>query len=253
MFFLKAERMKEFHSGIQLGAGQRMGVNDPSDRKCALVDAGRISYGFGLELQKKARKLVENGEWDGLILLLEHEPVITIGRNGGLENLLLEEPIINSKGVKLFKAERGGNITAHNPGQLVIYPIMNLKKWKQDVHWYVRTIEDLIIKLLANYQVIAERKAGYTGVWINNEKIAAIGIFISRWVTSHGLALNVNNDLNIFKFIIPCGNSSYGVTSLSQSGVHFELNELKRSLLSEFEKAFECVLNEKIEVPGLFN
>lgn len=252
MFVLKAERNKEGNSDHQLGTDQKMDATAQSGRKCALVDVGRISYGFGLELQKMARKLVENGEWDGIVLLLEHEPVITIGRNGGLENLLLEESTIHSKGIELFTAERGGNITAHNPGQLVIYPILNLKKWKQDVHWYVRTIEDLIIKSLASYHVKAERKAGYTGVWINNEKIAAIGIFISRWITSHGLALNVNNDLSVFEFIIPCGNSGYGVTSMSQSGIHVELNELKGSLLSEFEKTFECELNEKIEVSGLF-
>lgn len=220
-------------------------------RNCTLIDAGRVSYESGLDLQKKARELVRKGKRDGIVLLLEHEPVITFGANGGKENLLLEETSLRSMGVALVKANRGGNITCHNPGQLVVYPVLNLKKWQQDVHWYVRTIEEVVIKTMANYQLHAVRKPGLAGVWLNDEKVAAIGIFVSRWITSHGLALNVNNDLKIFEKVVPCGIRCYGVTSLYESGIEADVSTVKQLLVAEFENLFECELVDNGEILSL--
>jgi len=208
-------------------------------RRCALIDAGRVSYGDGLNLQRQARELVKCAEYDGIILLLEHEPVITVGRGGGQENLLVEECDLNADGVELFKSDRGGNITGHNPGQLVVYPILNLKKWKQDIHWYVRTLEEVIIRLLAHFQLVASRKSDHRGVWINDTKIAAVGVFVSHWITSHGLALNVNNDLSIFKSMVPCGIRCFGVTNLAEVGTHAEIKEIKSLFVREFKELFE--------------
>ena len=226
-------------------------MSTPSIHKCTLLDAGCITYAAGLVLQRKARDLVEAGEWDGILLLLEHEPVITLGRNGGLENLLTNERDLLARGINLVKTERGGNITGHNPGQLVVYPVLNLKKWQQDVHWYVRTIEEAVIRTLGNHQLQAGRKSGHTGVWIDDRKVAAIGVFISRWITSHGLALNVNNDLSLFASMIPCGISGHGVTNLAQAGIDMELNELKKEFAGEFGKLFECELHNDSAIAHL--
>ena len=251
MFVMKADMQSPENSNNRLETARTTSRMLQELRNCTLIDAGRVSYQSGLDLQKKARELVRKGERDGIVLLLEHEPVITFGANGGKENLLLEEGSLRSTGVALVKAERGGNITCHNPGQLVVYPVLNLKKWQQDVHWYVRTIEEVVIKTLATYQLHAEWKPGLAGVWLNDEKIAAIGIFVSRWIASHGLALNVNNDLNIFKSVVPCGIRCYGVTSLYESGVEVDVNVVKHVLIAEFENQFECELKDIGEIQSL--
>ncbi|MFK5927337.1 MAG: lipoyl(octanoyl) transferase LipB [Desulfuromusa sp.] len=223
----------------RIGGVNKVKSSFPINGKCALVDAGRISYATGLSLQRQARDLVEGAKYDGIIILLEHEPVITVGRGGGQENLLVEECDLNANGVELFKSNRGGNITGHNPGQLVVYPILNLKKWKQDIHWYVRTLEEVIIRVLAHFQLIASRKSDHTGIWINDAKVAAIGVFVSHWITSHGLALNVNNDLGIFKSMVPCGIRCFGVTNLTEVGIQVEMKEVKSLFVREFKKLFK--------------
>lgn len=242
MFGLAAEMLQSGNSDGRSEVVHASLTASRAARSCVVVDAGRVAYEHGLVLQRKARDLVGQGAWDGIVLLLEHEPVITIGRNGGVENLLVGEDELKSKGVDLVMAERGGNITVHNPGQLVVYPIIDLKKWKQDIHWYVRIIEETIINTLMNFKLKAERKSGMPGVWFMDEKIAAIGIFVSRWISSHGLAININNDLTIFESIIPCGISDYGVTSLAKKGIKVEVDIFKKIYLLEFEKLFECVL-----------
>ena len=218
-----------------------------SSRTCALLDVGQVSYEVGLKLQQEARNLVEKGELDGILMLLEHDPVITVGRKGGTENLLVNEHELQNRGIRLVKTDRGGNITGHNPGQLVVYPILNLKRWKQDVHWYVHTIEEAVIRMLANYSLKALRKPGHPGIWMNDKKVAAIGVFISRWITSHGLALNVNNDLSLFASMIPCGIRCFGVTSLEQEGLQIKLNGLKKVFADEFSKLFECRLDFQMD------
>jgi len=167
-----------------------------------------------LLLQKQARGMVESGKYGGVLLLLEHLPVITAGRGGGKENLVASLSDLQSAGVEFIESDRGGNVTCHNPGQLVGYPVLDLSQWRQDVHWYVNRLEEVLIRTAAAYDLVAGRKARYTGVWIGNQKIAAIGVSVRRWITGHGFALNVQNDLELFQAIVPCGIEEFGVTSL---------------------------------------
>lgn len=188
-------------------------------RKCALIDAGIKSYEEGLELQKRAKAAVLAGEWDGIFILLEHLPVITLGRSHNTAELLWSMDKYTSHGIEIFPCNRGGRVTCHNIGQLVGYPILNLSHWLEDSHWYLRSLEQIIMNTVQSLGITAERKPNYTGVWVNDKKIAAIGISVRRWITGHGFALNVNNDLAIFRSVIPCGIQDFGVTSLGAEGL----------------------------------
>src|ERR1051326_2418458 len=174
-------------------------------RKCRIRNLGRIDYGRALELQQQ----LVDGRKQGLIpdqlLLLEHPHVITLGRNGQMANLLANEEVLLRAGIAFYPTDRGGDITYHGPGQLVGYPILDLREWKRDVGAYVRAIEQVIIDTLADYGISGGRIPKLTGVWVEGRKIAAIGVHISRWVTSHGFALNVSTDLSYFGYIVPCG------------------------------------------------
>ena len=203
------------------------------------LQAGLVSYAEGLSLQKQVREMVEAGKYDGVLLLLEHLPVITVGRSGGRENLRATANELKDSGIEFFESDRGGNITCHNPGQLVGYPILNLVKWHQDVHWYVDQIEEVIIQFLAEYGIMAGRKAKYTGVWVGNRKIAAIGVSVRHWITGHGFALNVRNDLALFRKIVPCGIEEFDVTNLQQHGVEVTLPEVAVCLSNKFREVFD--------------
>ena len=203
------------------------------------LQAGLVSYAEGLSLQKQVREMVEAGKYDGVLLLLEHLPVITVGRSGGRENLRATANELKDSGIEFFESDRGGNITCHNPGQLVGYPILNLVKWHQDVHWYVDQIEEVIIQFLAEYGIMAGRKAKYTGVWVGNRKIAAIGVSVRHWITGHGFALNVRNDLALFRKIVPCGIEEFDVTNLQQHGVEVTLTEVAVCLSNKFREVFD--------------
>jgi lipoyl(octanoyl) transferase len=148
------------------------------------------------------------------LLLLEHDPVFTLGRNAHKENVLFPEETLKAQGYEVFEAGRGGDVTFHGPGQLVAYPILDLAPDRKDVHRYVRDLEEVMIRLCADYGVAAQRVPGRTGCWVGDDKIGAIGVRISRWVTSHGLAFNVTTDLQAFGLIVPCGIGDKGVTSL---------------------------------------
>ena len=204
------------------------------------LPAGLVSYAEGLSLQKQARALVEEGKYDGVLLLLEHRPVITAGRSGGRENLVASPAELAEAGVEFVESDRGGNVTCHNPGQLVGYPILNLVRWRQDVHWYVDRLEEVLIRSLAEYGVSAGRKARYTGVWVGNRKIAAIGVSVRHWITGHGFALNVSNDLALFRSIVPCGIEEFGVTSLQRLGVDVTLQEIAVCLSNQFCEVFDA-------------
>jgi len=212
-------------------------------RKCRLLKVGRVSYDQGLALQIEARNLVSTGEWDGVLILLEHMPVITIGRGGGKDNLCISESELHAQGAYVVRTDRGGNITCHNPGQLVGYPILNLHKWKDDVHWYVRSLEEVLIRTLARYELHAGRKARYTGVWLEDEKIAAIGVSVKQWVTGHGFAFNINNNLELFHSIVPCGIQEFGVTSLQLAGIKDSVENVAAILVEEFASLFNCMLD----------
>ena len=183
-----------------------------------------MAYGDALELQRALAEERKADRIDDTLLLVEHPPVLTLGvrGDGGRSHLLVPPQVLQSRGIQVFETGRGGDITYHGPGQLVAYPIISLKPDRCDVHRYVRDLETVIIRTCADYGLATGRIAGLTGVWVGPEKndmarkVAAIGVRISRWVTSHGFALNVSTDLDDFGLIVPCGISDRGVTSLAR-------------------------------------
>jgi len=177
---------------------------------------GRIRYADGLDLQAKLVADRQAGTIPDTLLLLEHDPVFTLGRNAKKENVLLDESALRSRGFDVFESGRGGDVTYHGPGQVVGYPIVDLSPDRRDVHRYVRDLEEVMIRCCAEYTIEAGRVEGLTGTWVENDKIGAIGVRISRWVTSHGFALNVTTDLSPFDLIVPCGIRGRGVTSLDR-------------------------------------
>ena len=184
------------------------------------TDLGLISYTDAYALQQRlvaARKSAAIGD---VLLLCEHPHVITLGRNANRANLLASENVLHQKGVELHSTNRGGDITYHGPGQVVGYPILNLDPIRRDVHWYVRTLEEAMIRASSDFGVTAFRIPSKTGIWVQQgdaeEKLAAIGVHISRWVTSHGFAFNVSTDLRYFDLIVPCGIPDRKVTSLEK-------------------------------------
>lgn len=217
---------------------------------CAVYQGGVVSYEQGLAVQEEARTLVAAGVWDGILILLEHTPVVTIGRSGGRENLLVSPRILAGQGVEVVDTNRGGNITCHNPGQIVGYPILNLSRWQQDVHWYVRTIEETLIRTLARFGLQGRRNEHYPGVWLHDEKVAAIGVYVKGWVTSHGFALNVNNDLSLFKVIVPCGIKDFGVTNLVRSNCRTSVENVMEMLREDFGQVFDCTMAEIDRLDG---
>ncbi|HVR71922.1 MAG TPA: lipoyl(octanoyl) transferase LipB [Vicinamibacteria bacterium] len=177
---------------------------------------GRMPYADALDLQAR---LVAERQRDAVpdtLLLLEHDPVFTLGRNARAEHVLVPAEALRARGFEVFETGRGGDVTYHGPGQAVGYPILRLEPGRQDVHRYVRDLEEVMIRACADHGVAAARVAGRTGVWVGGEKIGAIGVRIARWVTSHGFALNVGNDLAPFQLIVPCGIRDGGVTSLER-------------------------------------
>jgi lipoyl(octanoyl) transferase len=208
-------------------------------RKCEVRELGRIGYGEALQLQERLVAARKRGEVPDQLLLLEHPHVITLGRNGDMKNLLASEDVLRRAGVEFHPTDRGGDITYHGPGQLVGYPIMDLREWKRDVGAYVRGVEQALIDTLAGYGIAAGRIAGLTGVWMGERKVAAIGVHISRWVTSHGFALNVRTDLSYFEYIVPCGLTK-PVTSMAQLGVRASVEEVGRAFARHFGRVFDC-------------
>jgi lipoyl(octanoyl) transferase len=208
-------------------------------RKCQVRELGRIGYGPALELQQELIAARKAGTAPDHLLLLEHPHVITLGRNGHHENLLASSEIMERAGIQFFPTDRGGDVTYHGPGQLVAYPIMDLREWKRDVGAFVRGVEQTMIDTLAEYGIEAGRIPKLTGVWVGERKIGAIGVHISRWVTSHGLALNVNTDMSYFQYIVPCGLAK-PVTSMAQLGVRVTREEVARALAAHFGRIFDC-------------
>ena len=191
--------------------------------ECLWADLGTVDYAGAFALQRELVGRRQRGEIPDLLLLLEHPHVITLGRNGKRENLLAAEEHLRRAGVAFHPTDRGGDITYHGPGQLVGYPILDLRHWKRDVVGYLRALEQVLIDALSDFGIAAGRLAGMTGVWAEAPpgapgpaKIAAMGVHISRWVTSHGFALNVTTDLSYFQYIVPCGLAGKPVTSMER-------------------------------------
>lgn len=187
------------------------------------------------------------------LLFVEHKPVYTLGKNGKQQHMLLSAENLAARGIEYFEINRGGDITFHGPGQIVGYPIIDLDKFKTDLGWYLRSLEEVIILTMAEYGLKGERSKGETGVWLDTEikgrerKICAMGIKCSRWITMHGFALNVNTDLDYFNFIIPCGIQNKQVTSLQKElGRELDMAEVQEKLKRNFEKVFACELVNNI-------
>ena len=201
---------------------------------------GRKSYKAVWDLQKEMQQQRIKGEIDDTLILVEHDPVYTLGKNANEDHLLQSR----DESIDVFNIERGGDITFHGPGQLVGYPILDLSNYKKSVSWYMRTLEQVLIDTLIEFKIIAQRNEGLTGVWVGDEKIAALGVRISRWVTMHGFALNVNPDLSFYDGIIPCGIFDHGVTSMEQLlGETQNSDNVKNMVIEKFNKYFikgEC-------------
>jgi lipoyl(octanoyl) transferase len=187
---------------------------------CLITDLGLVSYSDALALQQRLAAARKSGLIDDVFLLCEHPHVITLGRNANRQNLLASEHVLRQKAVELHATNRGGDVTYHGPGQIIGYPILNLAAIKRDVGWYVRTLEEAMIRASADFGATAYRVPGKTGIWVqagaSEEKLAAIGVHISRWVTSHGFAYNVSTDLRYFDLIVPCGIADRKATSLEK-------------------------------------
>jgi lipoyl(octanoyl) transferase len=217
---------------------------------------GRTRYAETWELQRRVFDLRQHGLIDDVLLFTEHEHVYTIGKGGNSNHLLASEEELSKDGTEVFRIDRGGDITYHGPGQIVGYPILDLNQYSPDIHRYLRFLEDSLIGLLGSYGIKGEREDGMTGVWVGGEKIAAIGVKVSRWVTMHGFALNVNTDLQKFERIIPCGIFHKGVTSMKRIlGKELPLEEVEARLTESFASVFGCtavgvapeVLRQRIE------
>jgi lipoyl(octanoyl) transferase len=222
-------------------------VTDP--RSLFIRHLGRLDYGSALSLQRQLVSERQAGLIPDQLLLVEHPHVITLGRNGHEENLLAAPEILSRAGISFYRTDRGGDITYHGPGQLVGYPIMDLRAWKRDVGAYMRSIEQILIDTLSDFGIGARRIPKLTGVWVGDRKIAAIGVHISRWVTSHGFALNVSTDLSYFQYIVPCGLTK-PVTAMAQlrgDSSAVNLAAVGRSLVSHFGRIFEYQLVDSSE------
>jgi lipoate-protein ligase B len=192
-------------------------AGSPARAPLHVVHLGLVPYARALELQRAvARARISGAISHDVLLLLEHPPVVTLGRSSKAQHLVATPDMLAQRGVELFEAERGGDVTFHGPGQLVGYPIVNLRGHKQDLHWYLRQVEAMLMRALENFGVPAERSVGRTGVWTLGRKIASIGVHARDWVTWHGFALNVSNDLSFFDLIVPCGLSGVTMTSIAR-------------------------------------
>ena len=217
--------------------------------RCHTIDLGLIGYAEAWALQKRIVAARKAGAIEDVLLVCEHSHVITQGRNGKREHLLASEHVLRQKGVEYYETSRGGDITYHGPGQIVGYPILNLGAIRRDVVWYVRMLEVAMIRATSELGITAERVAGKTGIWVKSgdteEKLAAIGVHISRWVTSHGFAYNVSTDLRYFDLIVPCGIADRKATSLEKLlGRSIEQEEVAPRIARHLGELFGLEMNE---------
>ncbi len=206
-------------------------------RKLEVLDLGRMDWPRAYRLQQEYVLRRKEGQGEDTLLLVEHPHVVTMGRNGKESNLLAPPEILAKAGIGYYETNRGGDVTYHGPGQIVGYPIFDLRGWKKDVVEYVRAVEESLIRVLALHGVSAGREPGMTGVWVNGAKVAAIGIHISRWVSSHGFALNHTPDLSYFRYIVPCG-LSLPVTSMEALGIEASRETVVAEIARMFGEVF---------------
>lgn len=209
-------------------------------RRCLLQNQGLVAYSVAWEQQRSlVADRIKDPSLDDLLLLLEHPPVYTLGQGATLEFLKFNPTAVN---FEVHRVERGGEVTYHCPGQLVGYPILNLRHYQQDLHWYLRQLEEVLIQLLALYGLKGDRVSGMTGVWLEGCKVAAIGIKVSRWITMHGFALNVCPDLTGFEHIVPCGIADKSVGSLAQFMPGITVEQVRLDLSVKFAEIFDVQL-----------
>jgi lipoate-protein ligase B len=219
----------------------------PSAPEAWLVHLGLIPYDQALDLQLAAVHARADGRIPDTLLLLEHPAVITLGRGANASHVLATAAELAARGIEVRETGRGGDVTLHAPGQLVGYPIVDLRERGGDVHRYLRDLEELLIRALAHWSIAAERVSGLTGVWVGDEKVAAIGVAVKRWIAYHGFALNVNTDLSLFETIIPCGLAGRGVTSVARLlGETVPLDEVAGRIAAEWPGVFRSRL---VKVP----
>jgi lipoate-protein ligase B len=211
-----------------------------------ILNLDTVPYEEAFDLQKRLVRLRSQDSIKDTLILLEHPPVFTVTRKATLKNILVSTDELNEKGISLCQTNRGGDITYHGPGQIVGYPIMDLKGYGKDLHQYVRRIEEMIINLLTDYGIAAHRDKSNPGVWVGDEKIAALGIAVkSSWTTMHGFSLNVNPDLSHYALIVPCGISGRGITSLSLLlGKPISTRKIREQLIHHYAAVFNLNTRE---------
>jgi lipoate-protein ligase B len=205
-------------SGFQKMTGIMTGnaVSAVKSKACCASHLGLVGFAAASELQNNLVQQRLAGEIPDTVLFLQHQPVITIGAFGGEQNIVVPHSVLKTKRIPVIKTDRGGDVTYHCPGQLVCYPILDLKDRGHDVHQYVHDLEEVVLRTLDDYSIKAHRDPDYPGIWVGQEKICAMGIRVVHWITKHGFALNINNDLTPFSYINPCGITGKGVTSMRQ-------------------------------------
>ena len=214
-------------------------------RLCEFHDSGRLGYRQAFDLQQELVSQRKQGLIPDQFLIVEHPHVITLGRNAKDGHVLASPEALAAAGIELHATNRGGDVTYHGPGQIGGYPIFDLREWKRDVVAYVRAIEEAIIGALAEFQIAGERDPQATGVWVTGAKVAAIGVHLSRWVTSHGFALNLDTNLDYFRYIVPCGLTK-PVTSLRALGCRASRQQVTDALLRQFERVFDLQILESV-------
>lgn len=215
-------------------------------KELTVINLGRTNYKEAWDIQRRVFELRSQGHISDVLLLTEHNHVYTFGKSSNENHLLASDTELLEHGVDVFHIDRGGDVTYHGPGQLVGYPIIDLNNYYRDVHRYLRDLEEVIVRTLAEFEISSRRDGTYTGVWVGNDKIAAIGVKVSRWVTMHGFALNVNTDLSYFDRIIPCGIFHKGVTSIERVlGSTLPLKDVSDTLQRKFGEVFGCGVVEK--------
>jgi lipoate-protein ligase B len=217
-----------------------------------VVGLGRMPYGEALDLQRDlAQRRLDGALRQDLLLLVEHPPVVTLGRGSRAEHVVAPREFLEAKGVELHEVERGGDVTYHGPGQLVGYPIFDLREHRQDLHWFLRALEEVLINALAHFGVSGERHPGYTGVWTGGRKIASIGIHVRQWVTWHGFALNVLTDLSYFDLIVPCGIPNVTMTSIQKELAERAPRDLWGQSLDQVARGFCEVFGQQVQMVEL--
>lgn len=218
--------------------------------KCTVHWLGLIDYAKAYEIQTRLLEERLAGRIPDVLLLLEHKPVITLGKSGKVENILVSQEELAKQGVSLVFIDRGGDATYHGPGQLVGYPIMDLRERERDAYVYLRSLEEVLIRTIRDFGIESGRDPTHAGVWVDNQEIAAIGLSLRKWITMHGFALNVNTDLKQFTLINPCGFTNRRATSISELvGREVPLAQVKERLLNHFAEVFKVELEMSKDIP----